>query len=53
MRKCVRVVSKKTGAIYVYSMQSYRDKEKKAPGNRQACLGRLDEATARGDPLAP
>lgn len=37
--------NKKTGATYVYSVQSYWDKEKKAPRNRQVCLGRLDEAT--------
>lgn len=37
--------NRKTGATYVYSVQSYWDKEKKAPRNRQVCLGRLDEAT--------
>jgi len=36
---------KKNGAAYVYSVESYWDKEKKAPRNRQVCLGRLDEAT--------
>ena len=37
--------NKKTGATYVYSVQSYWDKEKKAPRNRQVCLGKLDTAT--------
>lgn len=37
--------NKKTGAIYVYSVHSYWDKEKKRPSNKQVCLGRLDEAT--------
>jgi hypothetical protein len=30
---------------YVYSVESYWDKEKKASRNRQVCLGRLDEKT--------
>lgn len=37
--------NKKTGVTYVYSVQSYWDKEKKAPRNKQVCLGRLDPAT--------
>lgn len=36
---------KRTGAVYVYSVESYWDKEKKAPRNRQVCLGRLDPET--------
>ncbi|GHV57173.1 IS4 family transposase [Deltaproteobacteria bacterium] len=36
---------KKTGATYVYSVESYWDKEKKQPRNKQVCLGRLDEKT--------
>ena len=36
---------KKNGAAYVYSVESYWDKEKKAPRNKQICLGRLDEVT--------
>jgi len=36
---------KKNGAAYVYSVESYWDKEKKAPRNKQVCLGRLDERT--------
>jgi transposase len=34
---------KKNGAAYVYAVESYWDKDKKAPRNRQVCLGRLDE----------
>jgi hypothetical protein len=37
--------TKLNGAKYVYSVESYWDKEKKAPRNRQVCLGRLDEET--------
>lgn len=37
--------NKKTGAVYVYSVESYWDKAKKAPRNKQVCLGRLDPAT--------
>ena len=36
---------KKNGKAYVYSVESYWDKEKKAPRNKQVCLGRLDEQT--------
>jgi len=38
--------NKKTGAIYVYSVEkSYWDKEKKSPRNKQICLGKLDAET--------
>lgn len=37
--------NKKTGETYVFSAESYWDKEKKAPRNRQVCLGKLDKAT--------
>ena len=37
--------NKKTGAVYVYSVESYWDKEKKAPRNKQVCLGKLDPET--------
>lgn len=36
---------KKTGRIYVYRVESYWDKKKKAPRNKQICLGRLDQKT--------
>ena len=36
---------KKNGAAYVYSVESYWDKEKKAPRNKQVCLGKLNEET--------
>jgi transposase len=41
----VNHIDKKTGAVYVYSVESYWDKEKKSSRNRQVCLGRLDEKT--------
>jgi hypothetical protein len=37
--------TKPNGAQYVFSCESYWDKEKQAPRNRQVCLGRLDEKT--------
>lgn len=37
--------NKKTGTVYVYSVESYWDKEKKAPRNKQKCLGKLDPET--------
>lgn len=37
--------NKKTGVTYVYSVESYWDKEKKAPRNRQVCIGKLDKAS--------
>ena len=37
--------NKKTGVTYVYSVQSYWDKDKKAPRNRQVCIGKLDKDT--------
>lgn len=37
--------NKKTGAIYRYRVESYWDKEKKAPRNRQVYLGRVDPDT--------
>ena len=37
--------NKKTGVTYVYSVESYWDKAKKRPANKQVCLGRLDKET--------
>jgi transposase len=42
--------NKKTGVTYVYSVTSYWDKEKKAPRNKQVCLGRLDPSTGEAIP---
>ena len=36
---------KANGAAYLYAVESYWDKEKKQPRNKQVCLGRLDEET--------
>ena len=36
---------KRTGITYVYSSESYWDKEKKAPRNRKKLIGKIDEAT--------
>lgn len=37
--------TKPNGVKYVYEATSYWDKDKKAPRNRQVCLGKLDEIT--------
>ena len=37
--------NKKTGVTYVYSVNSYWDKIKKRPANKQVCLGKLDKKT--------
>ena len=37
--------NKKTGAIYRYRVESYWDKEKQAPRNRQVYMGRVDPDT--------
>lgn len=37
--------NKKTGDVYVFSAKSYWDKEKKAPRNKQVCLGKLNKET--------
>ena len=52
--------NKKTGAIYRYRVESYWDKEKKAPRNKQVYLGKVDPHTGelasskthRGNPTA-
>ncbi|GHV48158.1 hypothetical protein FACS1894204_12240 [Synergistales bacterium] len=37
--------TKKNGARYMYRVEGYWDKEKKAPRNKQVCLGRIDDKT--------
>ncbi|MBN1970685.1 MAG: transposase, partial [Candidatus Delongbacteria bacterium] len=37
--------NKKNGTVYAYSVESYWDKEKKAPRNKQVCLGKVDPIT--------
>jgi transposase len=39
--------NKKTGAVYVYSVHSYWDKEKKASRNKQIYQGKLDPETGQ------
>ena len=36
---------KKSGTIYVYSVKSYWDKERKVARNKQVCIGKLDQQT--------
>lgn len=45
MAYLVQHTNKKTGDVYVFSAESYWDKDKKAPRNRQVCLGKLDKET--------
>jgi len=52
MASLTRHHNKKTGVTYVYSVTSYWDKEKKAPRNRQICIGKLDKATGEVIPTA-
>jgi len=41
-----RTIHKKpNGTRYVYEVNSYWDKELKAPRNKQVCIGKIDEAT--------
>jgi transposase len=41
---------KKTGVVYRYRVESYWDKEKKAPRNRQVYIGRIDPDTGELTP---
>ena len=45
MAYTVRHTDKKSGTVYVYQCESYWDKEKKAPRNRQRCIGKEDPKT--------
>lgn len=42
---------KKTGAVYRYSVESYWDKEKNAPRNKQVYLGKVDPDTGELIPV--
>jgi len=41
---------KPNGTAYLYSVESYWDKEKRAPRNKQVCLGRFNEETGELTP---
>jgi len=45
--KGTTVHRKSNGAAYLYTVESYWDKDKKQPRNKQVCLGRLDEETGK------
>lgn len=49
-QKTTRHINPKTGKVYIYSVDSYWDKEKKAPRNRQRLIGSLDPVS--GDFIA-
>ncbi len=38
-------INKKNGITYVYEVESYWDKERKQPRNKQICVGKLDPGT--------
>ena len=48
MAYTVRHTDKKSGTVYIYQCESYWDKEKKAPRNRQRCIGKEDPKTRDG-----
>lgn len=39
-------INKKNGITYVYEVESYWDKERKQPRNKQICIGKLDPGTS-------
>ena len=41
----VNTKGKRTGITYVYSSESYWDKEKKVPRNRRTKIGKIDSET--------
>ena len=41
---------KPNGVAYLYTVESYWDKDKKAPRNKQVCLGRYNEETGEVTP---
>jgi hypothetical protein len=45
LRPGTTIHRKPNGAAYLYSYESYWDKEAKAPRNKQVCLGRYNEET--------
>lgn len=45
MASITKTRNPKTGTVYVYSSESYWDKELKAPRTRKKLLGKLDEET--------
>lgn len=52
-QKTTRHINPKTGKVYIYSVESYWDKTKKAPRNRQRLIGSLDPvsgASFHGNP---
>jgi hypothetical protein len=53
MAYTVRHTDKKSGTVYIYECESYWDKEKKAPRNRQRCIGKEDPKTREIVPCRP
>ncbi len=45
MSSIIRVLDRRSGITYVYSSESYWDKEKKAPRNRRKLIGKVDPQT--------
>ena len=45
MSSIIKSLDKRSGITYVYSSESYWDKEKKAPRNRRTLIGKIDPET--------
>jgi len=52
-QKTTRHINPKTGKVYIYSVESYWDKTKKAPRNRQRLIGSLDPVSGAFIPRKP
>ena len=52
-KNTTRHINPKTGKEYIYSVESYWDKEKKAPRNRQRLIGSIGPATGDFIPRKP
>ena len=52
MSSIVKSLDRRTGIIYVYSSESYWDKEKKSPRNRRKLIGKIDPETGEMVPTS-
>ena len=52
MSSIIRSLDKRSGITYVYSSESYWDKEKKAPRNRRTLIGKIDPETGEMVPTS-
>lgn len=52
MSSIIKSLDKRSGITYVYSSESYWDKEKKAPRNRRTLIGKIDPETGEMVPTS-